>query len=123
MRLGGPGGLFTPVSKMTLIGAGVRTTISLNLIDYGKDAPYEIQEGLGVCAEAVVFASIFLCGATKQTQTVQKADEQSTPLIRSVEGPDLFRAYCASCHGVTATGKGPAASELKAKVPDLTLLV
>jgi mono/diheme cytochrome c family protein len=73
-------------------------------------------------ALAVVFASIFLCGATKQTQTVQKADEQSTPLIRSVEGPDLFRAYCASCHGVTATGKGPAASELKAKVPDLTLL-
>src|SRR5579862_135314 len=73
-------------------------------------------------AVALVFASIFLCGATKQTQTVQKVEEQSTPLIRSVEGPDLFRAYCASCHGVTGTGKGPAASALKAKVPDLTLL-
>ncbi len=73
-------------------------------------------------ALAVILASIFLCGATKHTQAAQKADAQSTPLIRSVEGPDLFRAYCASCHGVTGMGKGPAASALKAKVPDLTLL-
>ena len=49
-------------------------------------------------------------------------DQQSTPLIRSVEGPNLFRSYCASCHGVTGKGGGPAASALKAKVPDLTLL-
>jgi len=34
----------------------------------------------------------------------------------------LFRAYCASCHGADAKGKGPAAPALKARVPDLTLL-
>lgn len=71
---------------------------------------------------AVVLASVVLPGAGRQTQTVPNADEQFTPLIRSVEGPDLFRAYCASCHGVTGKGGGPAAPALKAKVPDLTLL-
>lgn len=35
-------------------------------------------------------------------------------------GDKLFRAYCASCHGVDAKGGGPAASSLKKLVPDLT---
>ena len=43
-------------------------------------------------------------------------------LIHSVEGNDLYRAYCASCHGISAHGDGPAAPALKAKVPDLTLI-
>jgi mono/diheme cytochrome c family protein len=73
-------------------------------------------------ALAAALASVFLCGAGKQTQTAPNAEEQFTPLMRSVEGPDLFRAYCASCHGVDANGTGPAAPALKAKVPDLTLL-
>ena len=34
----------------------------------------------------------------------------------------MFRAYCASCHGIDAKGTGPAAPALKARVPDLTLL-
>jgi len=59
-------------------------------------------------------------GASKQTQPT--ADEQFTPLINSVKGPDLFRAYCASCHGLDAKGTGPAARALKAEVPDLTVL-
>ena len=57
-----------------------------------------------------------------QTQKALDAREQSTPLIQSVKGPDLFRAYCASCHGIDAKGTGPAAPALKASVPDLTLL-
>jgi mono/diheme cytochrome c family protein len=61
-----------------------------------------------------------VAGASKQTQPT--ADEQFTPLINSVKGPDLFRAYCASCHGLDAKGTGPAARALKAEVPDLTVL-
>ena len=57
-----------------------------------------------------------------QTQKATDGREQSTPLIQSVKGPDLFRAYCASCHGIDAKGTGPAAPALKASVPDLTLL-
>jgi mono/diheme cytochrome c family protein len=41
-------------------------------------------------------------------------------LIESLEGRDLFRAYCAACHGAGARGGGPAAASLKTKPPDLT---
>lgn len=58
----------------------------------------------------------------QQNQTGPIVEKQFTPLIHSVEGPDLFLAYCASCHGMDARGAGPAAPALKAKIPDLTLL-
>ena len=41
-------------------------------------------------------------------------------LIESLEGRELFRSYCAACHGADARGGGPAASSLKGKPPDLT---
>lgn len=37
-------------------------------------------------------------------------------------GRDLYLKYCSSCHGQDAKGKGPVSSDLKVKVPDLTLL-
>ena len=43
-------------------------------------------------------------------------------LITSLEGKDLFVAYCASCHGMDAKGKGPVAAVLKVDVPNLTLI-
>jgi len=71
---------------------------------------------------ALAMIGIVLAGAGMQTQKAPEAREPSTLLIQSVKGPDLFRAYCASCHGTDAKGKGPAAPALKARVPDLTLL-
>jgi mono/diheme cytochrome c family protein len=47
---------------------------------------------------------------------------QTQPLIYSIKGPDLYREYCAVCHGTTGHGDGPVASKLKTKVPDLTIL-
>jgi len=35
-------------------------------------------------------------------------------------GSELFRVFCASCHGPEAHGDGPVAQTLKSKVPDLT---
>jgi len=40
--------------------------------------------------------------------------------LSSYSGAGLYRAYCASCHGVDAQGDGPVASSLKVEVPDLT---
>jgi mono/diheme cytochrome c family protein len=37
-------------------------------------------------------------------------------------GKEMFRAYCASCHGLDGKGGGPAAPALKKKPTDLTLL-
>jgi mono/diheme cytochrome c family protein len=57
-----------------------------------------------------------------RSQAAPQSEQQFQKLIHSVEGPDLFRAYCASCHGSDAKGRGPAAAALKTKVPDLTVL-
>jgi mono/diheme cytochrome c family protein len=48
--------------------------------------------------------------------------QQSAPLIQSVEGVDLYRAYCSSCHGTNGKGDGPVARSLKVAPPDLTRL-
>jgi mono/diheme cytochrome c family protein len=45
---------------------------------------------------------------------------QEPKLIDSIQGPELFKAYCASCHGQDARGKGPMAASLKAVPADLT---
>ena len=37
-----------------------------------------------------------------------------------MSGAELFRVFCASCHGQKAKGDGPIAQTLKPKVPDLT---
>ena len=55
-------------------------------------------------------------GTRDQTPSSRTPDQ----LIESLKGSELFRAYCAACHGTDAKGAGPAASSLKAKVPDLT---
>jgi len=43
-----------------------------------------------------------------------------TRLIDSIQGPALYQAYCASCHGGDATGAGPMAKSLKVSPSDLT---
>ena len=37
-----------------------------------------------------------------------------------MQGPALFKAHCAVCHGSGGKGDGPMAASLRAKVPDLT---
>jgi mono/diheme cytochrome c family protein len=51
----------------------------------------------------------------------------SQPEVPRTQGPamsgqDIFKWYCAACHGKTGRGDGPAASELKVPPPDLTVL-
>jgi mono/diheme cytochrome c family protein len=45
---------------------------------------------------------------------------EATRLIDSVEGVDLFMAYCAVCHGKNGKGGGPMAGSLRTAPPDLT---
>lgn len=53
-----------------------------------------------------------LAGASAQTSTPRK-------LIASMEGKDLYLAYCASCHGTSGKGDGPVAAVLKGPLADL----
>lgn len=38
----------------------------------------------------------------------------------AMSGEDLYRRFCASCHGIEGRGDGPVAASLRAEVPDLT---
>jgi mono/diheme cytochrome c family protein len=50
----------------------------------------------------------------------QRAGPPKERLIASIQGPALYRAYCAACHGPEAKGNGPVASTLKIAPADLT---
>jgi len=42
------------------------------------------------------------------------------PFLNPQTGAQLFRVYCAGCHGTTARGDGPVSDIINVKVPDLT---
>ena len=50
----------------------------------------------------------------------EPASEKSR--VSSESGAELYREYCASCHGKDGKGDGPAAGALKIRPPDLTAL-
>lgn len=57
--------------------------------------------------------------AQGQSKNVEKAPiAQTSP----ASGKEMFKTYCAPCHGTSAKGNGPAASDLKVPPPDLTEL-
>ncbi len=40
----------------------------------------------------------------------------------ALDGPSIYKAYCAACHGADGKGHGPAAETLKYKPTDLTAI-
>lgn len=40
----------------------------------------------------------------------------------SMSGEELYRRFCAACHGIEGRGDGPVASYFTVEVPDLTLI-
>jgi mono/diheme cytochrome c family protein len=76
-------------------------------------------------ASLISICSAVLIGALGGSAAGQAKPAASKPygeLIYSVKGPELFRAYCAACHGASGKGDGPAAGALKTKPANLTLL-
>ncbi|WP_243287206.1 c-type cytochrome [Geothrix terrae] len=70
-------------------------------------------------------AASFICVATLALPALaQEPAIQSVPAryTSPASGPEMYRAYCASCHGSKGLGDGPAAVHLKHPVPDLTTL-
>jgi mono/diheme cytochrome c family protein len=54
--------------------------------------------------------------------TFAQTRNQSQAPVHPVDGPGVFRNYCAACHGVDGHGDGPVAKALKQEVPDITRL-
>ncbi len=66
-----------------------------------------------------VFLLVLVVSGAAIAQEVKKVPAKYTS---PAEGGEMFKAYCASCHGTDAKGGGPAAQAIKMKVPDLTQL-
>ena len=68
----------------------------------------------------VVIALAMLASAKEQP----KKEIKHVPIapISAVSGQEMFKTYCAACHGREGKGNGPAASALKVSPPDLTAL-
>jgi mono/diheme cytochrome c family protein len=61
--------------------------------------------------------------AFPQTGAGKPVVKQGTaPQTDVSSGPEMFKAYCAACHGPNAKGNGPAAAALKKAPSDLTVL-
>jgi mono/diheme cytochrome c family protein len=55
-------------------------------------------------------------------EPVKKINKVPIEYTNPGSGPEMFRSYCAPCHGPDGKGTGPAASALKKAPADLTIL-
>lgn len=67
-----------------------------------------------IYCSTLLLASL-LCGQTQIKKTPIRA-------TRASDGAEMYRSYCASCHGADGKGAGPAAPALTEAMPDLTKL-
>jgi mono/diheme cytochrome c family protein len=72
---------------------------------------------------AGLLVSVALATAWGQKAAGQQTARPPSPLvIPSLYGGDLYRFYCASCHGREGKGDGPVASALNRRPADLTII-
>jgi hypothetical protein len=75
-------------------------------------------EGAMVMAAALLVVLAWGIPGAGQREQEWMADRNY--MVVPLEGSELFKEYCATCHGMDATGNGPAALALRKPVPDLT---
>jgi mono/diheme cytochrome c family protein len=81
-----------------------------------------MRERKGAVIPGAIAASLLICGFVFSSS--QKVEAQTTPpASQGIQAAkDLFLQHCASCHGASAKGDGPAAKALKTPPSDLTML-
>ena len=65
----------------------------------------------------LTLAATVLCGQNETRPAIQRTPAEPTSVS---SGKEMFRAYCAACHGSDGKGGGPASDALKFQSLDLT---
>jgi mono/diheme cytochrome c family protein len=74
------------------------------------------------CWTIVVVVILMAVFASAQDQATKEIKHVPIKPTSAASGQDMYKNYCAVCHGVDGKGKGPAADALKVPPPDLTTL-
>ncbi|HUK25635.1 MAG TPA: c-type cytochrome [Terriglobales bacterium] len=71
-----------------------------------------------------MFAALFVVCVTLVAQAQQKPTVKHGPMTMTspASGAEMFKTYCAVCHGTDGSGNGPAAESLKTPPANLTML-
>ena len=67
-------------------------------------------------------AAILLASALVPPAALASAQQTAEAVLSGTSGDQLFKTYCASCHGKSAKGDGPLADSLRFRPADLTLI-
>ena len=73
-----------------------------------------------LCMVAAVVA--FALAVTAQDQPQKVIKHVPVKSTSAASGPEMYKTYCAVCHGLDGKGNGPAAEALKVPPTDLTTL-
>ena len=68
---------------------------------------------------AMLAVGLLISNAQESKTTVKR---EAAPMTSPSSGKEMFMSYCASCHGKSAKGDGPASHALKQLPADLTTL-
>jgi mono/diheme cytochrome c family protein len=82
----------------------------------------EVMRGLTkTCA---ILAAVIAVAIITLAQDQPKTKIKHVPIkpTSAASGQEMYKSYCASCHGIDAKGNGPAAEALKVPPTDLTML-
>jgi nucleotide-binding universal stress UspA family protein/mono/diheme cytochrome c family protein len=74
----------------------------------------------GLVAVALLAAVLFAPLAVLPAAAQEPAAQPPAAMRQRVTGGEVFRTYCATCHGPTGRGDGPLASSMRRKPADLT---
>ena len=82
-----------------------------------------MTSALGVYVAGLCLGAFLIGSGTGLAQTSEKKIEK-VPVVKSNpgSGKQMYKDYCAVCHGTDGKGGGPAADALKTAPPDLTTM-
>jgi mono/diheme cytochrome c family protein len=86
-------------------------------VDHNGGAYARARTMVNASSLPILFISCTLGGNSEA-----ELEKTTSPSRNPIEGPKIFRYYCAAGHGADGRGLGPASAALKHAVPDLTLI-